>query len=59
MSDLRDAATKVCVMDWAELETWNENRSKHEDTLANYCFVSTFAYAMLTTGYGFHLEVSK
>jgi hypothetical protein len=56
VGDLRDAAESVCGMNWTELVAFNDGRKKHNETLQNYCFLTTYAYSMLTTGYGFHLE---
>jgi len=56
VSDLKDAAENVCGMSWSELKEFNGARASHLEDLDKYCFLSTYAYAMLTTGYGFHLE---
>jgi hypothetical protein len=54
--ELKEAAEKVCSLSWKELNDYNNGRTGHLDDLPNYCFLATYAYTMLTTGYGFHLE---
>ncbi len=53
LDDIRSAAEHVCGMSYEETVKWNKGRLSHQPDLQNYCFLTTYAYAMLTEGYGF------
>jgi hypothetical protein len=56
ISEIGQAAEKVCGLDWQQMKSYNNNLTApvSDDDLLQYCFRSTFVYQILRNGYGFH-----
>jgi GDA1/CD39 (nucleoside phosphatase) family len=55
LSELNEAAKRVCMLDWPSLQKYNKDIANpvEDDELAQFCFRSVFAYQILHNGYGF------
>lgn len=56
LTELNDAAKRVCLLDWRSLQDYNKNLPipiNDDDELSQFCFRSVFAYQILRNGYGF------
>jgi hypothetical protein len=56
ISQIGDAANKVCDLNWSDLKKYNSHLTDpitDDLELAQYCFRSTFVYQILRNGYGF------